>query len=309
LILSADDFERTVNLESNFATTCCKIDLDMAKAKSRRKKGKQHNSQINQYDKIFRENLEAALPGLIKNLLGIQAVHTEELPDDIQHTKERKPDVLKKVTDKNGETFVLHIEFQVKDELEMVFRMAEYYIMLLRQYQLQVRQYVIYIGAGDPAMTDHIRSESMNFKYRLIVLSAVDYQLLLRSENPEEKMLAILADFGGGDPKRIIENIVNQVITATKGDFSKLRYIQQLRILAQLRNLAIESLQIMDSIANYISEEKDILYRRGERDGIEKGKETVVKILLLNTDFTVAKIAALSDVTEAFVKKVKKTLK
>jgi predicted transposase/invertase (TIGR01784 family) len=285
----------------------------MVKAKSHKKKGKRHNPQVNQYDKILKENIEAALPGLIKNLLDIHAIHTEELPDDIQHTKERTPDVLKKVTDKNGETFVLHIEFQVKDELEMVYRMAEYYIMLLRQYQLQVRQYVIYIGDGNPVMTDHIRSEPMNFKYQLIALSAVDYHLLLRSDNPEEKMLAILANFGGGDPKRIIENIVNQVVTASNGNFSKLRHIQQLRILAQLRNLAPESLQIMDSIANYISEEKDILYRRGEikgmEKGLEKGKETFVKYLLLNTDFTIPKIAALTDATEAFVKKIKKTLK
>ncbi len=235
----------------------------MAKAKSGSKKGKRRNPQVNQYDKIFRENIEAALPGLIRNLLGIHAIYTEELPDDIQHTKERKPDVLKKVTDKNGETFVLHIEFQVKDEPEMVFRMAEYYIMLLRQYQLRVRQYVIYIGAGNPAMTDQIRSEPMNFKYQLITLSTVDYQLLLRSDNAEEKMLAILANFGSGDPKRIVENIVNQVIATSKGDFSKHRHIRQLRILAQLRNLASESLQIMDSIANYITKEKDILYRLG----------------------------------------------
>ena len=253
--------------------------------------------------------METALPGLIRNLLGIDAVHTEELPDDIQHTKERKPNVLKKVTDKNGETFVLHVEFQVKDELEMVFRMAEYYIMLIRQYQLRVRQYVICIGGSNPAMTDHIRSESMNFKYQLISLSAVDYGLLLRSDNPEEKMLAILADFGGGDPKRIIENIVNQIITLSKGSFSKVRHIQQLRILAHLRNLASETLQIMDSVAGYLTEEKDILYRRGEIKGMEKGKETLIKNLLLNTDFTITRIANLTDATEAFVKKVKKALK
>jgi hypothetical protein len=65
----------------------------------------------------------------------------------------------------------------------------------------------------------------------------------------------------------------------------------------------------MDSVANYLSEEKDILYRRGELKGIEKGKAAIVKNLLLNTDFAIAKIAALSDTTEAFVKKVKKTLK
>ena len=281
----------------------------MAKTRPGKKKGKQRNPQVNQYDKILRENIEAALPGLIRNLLDIHAVYTEELPDDIQHIKERKPDVLKKVTDKNGETFVMHIEFQVKGEQEVVFRMAEYYIMLLRRYKLPVRQYVIYIGAGNPGMTDHIRSASMNFKYQLIALSAVDYHLLLRSNNPEEKMLAILADFGGKDPKRVVEDIVNQVIAASKGNFSKLRHLRQLRILAQLRNLASNKLAIMDSVAGFMSDEKDILYRRGELKGIEKGKIAIVKNLLLKTDFTIAKIAGLTNVTEAFVKKVKKTLK
>ena len=285
----------------------------MAKTRPGNKKSKQRNPQVNQYDKILRENIEAALPGLIRNLLDIHAVYTEELPDDIQHTKERKPDVLKKVTDKNGETFVLHIEFQVKGEQEVVFRMAEYYIMLLRRYKLPVRQYVIYIGAGNPGMTDRIRSASMNFKYQLVALSAVDYHLLLRSNNPEEKMLAILADFGGKDPKRVVEDIVNQVIATSKGNFSKLRHLRQLRILAQLRNLASSKLAIMDSVAGFMSDEKDILYRRGElkgiKKGIEKGKIAIVKNLLLKTDFTIAKIAGLTNVTEAFVKKVKKTLK
>jgi len=80
--------------------------------------------QVHQYDKILRENIEAVLPGLIRDLLGIDSVYSEELPDDVQHTRERKPDVLKKITNKNGETFVLHLELQVADEKEMVFRMA-----------------------------------------------------------------------------------------------------------------------------------------------------------------------------------------
>jgi hypothetical protein len=46
----------------------------MAKAKSGTKKVKQKNRQVNQYDKILHENIEAALPGLIKNLLNIHAL-------------------------------------------------------------------------------------------------------------------------------------------------------------------------------------------------------------------------------------------
>ena len=62
--------------------------------------------QVNQYDKIFKENIEAVIPSLIEKVLGITAVEQEELPDDVQHTKERKPDVLKKITDARGKTFV-----------------------------------------------------------------------------------------------------------------------------------------------------------------------------------------------------------
>ena len=86
---------------------------------------KKKKRQSSQYDKIFKENIEAVISSIMQNLLDITAVSLEELPDDIQHTKERKPDVLKKVTDTKGDTFVLQIEFQVRDEPKMIYRMAE----------------------------------------------------------------------------------------------------------------------------------------------------------------------------------------
>ena len=75
--------------------------------------------QGSQYDriggpKIFKENIEAVIPALMRKVLGINAVQSEDLPDDLQHTKERKPDVLKKITDEQGETFVLQSEFALR---------------------------------------------------------------------------------------------------------------------------------------------------------------------------------------------------
>ncbi|GAB4023146.1 hypothetical protein [Spirosoma koreense] len=67
---------------------------------------------VHQYDKSIRENLEAAIPALIEDLLHIYPLRSEELPDDLQHTKERKPDALKRIHDRDGNTFVLHLEFQ-----------------------------------------------------------------------------------------------------------------------------------------------------------------------------------------------------
>jgi hypothetical protein len=139
---------------------------------------KKDRKQANQYDKIFKENIEAVIPSLMQNVLGITAVFLEELPDDIQHTKERKPDVLKRVTDTNGDTFVLQIEFQVVDEPEMVYRMLEYKAMLLRKYKIDVEQFVIYIGKGSPKMTTQFKSKGIDFEYQLRSIKAVDYQLL-----------------------------------------------------------------------------------------------------------------------------------
>lgn len=272
--------------------------------------------QVHQYDKIFRENIEEALPGLIKNLLGIHVMQSEELPDDIQHTKEREPDILKKVTDQSGDTFVLHIEFQTSDESEMVFRMAEYFIMLSRKYKMPVRQYVIYIGNDTPVMSNHFHSGPMNFTYQLIALSTIDYHLFLQSPHPGEKMLAILANFGNDDPELIIKAITKQVINASTGEFTTRRHLNQLRILSQLRKFEPEILDMLNNLEGVFSDEKDLLYRIGEVKGMKKGaekatrkaNEKVIKNLLRNTDFSIARIADLVDVSAYYVRKIKKTL-
>ena len=51
------------------------------------------------YDKILKENMEALILPLADQLLGLSLGATEELPDDLQTTLERKPDLLKRVTE------------------------------------------------------------------------------------------------------------------------------------------------------------------------------------------------------------------
>lgn len=279
----------------------------MAKARSR---------QVHQYDKILRENMEAALPGLIKNLLHIHVTLAEELPDDIQHTKERKPDVLKKITDPYGINFILHIELQAKNEPEMAYRMAEYFIMLLRKYKTPVRQYVIYIGNDPPTMPDCICSGPMNFAYQLVTLSSIDYHLFLQSPHPEEKILAILANFGEDNPELAIKKIANQVMDTSPGDLAGQRHLNQLRILSKLRNFDSKVLDMLYDLQDLLSDERDILYRIGEVRGMKKGEEKAtqkanekfVKRLLRKTEFSIAEIASLVEVSQYFVRKIKKTM-
>lgn len=79
--------------------------------------------------------MEALILPLADKLLGLTLGTTEELPDDLQTTLERKPDLLKRVTHgPDNRSYILHIEFQTKDEAAMIDRMLFYYAMLWEKY-------------------------------------------------------------------------------------------------------------------------------------------------------------------------------
>lgn len=256
---------------------------------------KTHNPkhQSNQYDKIFKENIEAVIPSLMQNILGITAISSEELPDDIQHTKERKPDVLKKITDISGETFVLQIEFQVADEPEMIYRMLDYKSMLLRKYKLSVKQFVIFLGKGKPKMPTELYTEDVGFKYKLLSIKTIDYKTFLKSNNPEEIVFAVLSNFGKEKPENAIEKIIHKLEETTKTELTLKKYLRQLRILAELRRLDFKIDEIMDSISKYINEETDYF--------VVKAKKKIVENLLNESDMSLEKIAKVAGVSIDFV--------
>lgn len=256
------------------------------------KQNHQHK-QSSQYDKIIRENLEVTLPVIIRDLLELDIVSSEELPDDIQHTKERKPDSLKKVTDTAGATYVLHVEFQVSDEPEMVYRMAEYSIMLMRKYQLPVKQYVIFLKDIAPNMPVSINTEHHQFRYTLIRIAEADYKLFQKSDNPEVKMLGILANFGKDNTYKALKSIVDGIKSTTNSNFAESRYFRQLRIFVQLRNNIEQQLEkAMESVSTFFKEENDFLYRRGEA---KNTREIAAKMKKSGIDITlIANITGLS---------------
>ena len=261
-----------------------------------------------QYDKIFKENIEAVISSIMVNVLDITAVSMEELPDDIQHTKERKPDVLKKVTDTKGDTFVLQIEFQVKDEPEMVYRMLDYYGMLERKYELPVEQFVIFLGGDKPKMPTELDRKRLKFNFPLVSFLELDYHVFLNSNKPEEVILGILANFKGENPEDAIKQILVRIKETAKGDFSLNRYFNQLRVLAQLRNLELNLKNAMDSIAEYIKEERDVLFLRGLDKGKEQEQVKFVTYLLQEGNKAYDQIADIAGTTVDFVKSVHRQL-
>ena len=300
--------------------------------------------QSSRYDKIIRENLEVLIPSLIEKVLDIHPVLVEEIPDDIQRTKERKPDALKRVTDQDGQRFILHLEFQVANDPGMVHRMHVYCALLLEKYNLPLRQFVIYVGGAVMNMTNEIQSKNISFRYELIDFQSINYKLFLSSTKAEEVVFAILGNPGNEQPTAVLEATLRRLNETADSALLFDRYREQLRVLVQLRNLQAIFDTVMDSVATFFKEEKDFLYLRGHQRGLEKGievgeqkgmqkglekgmqkgfekglekskleirqaKHTLVVNLLSQTDFDTKRIAQLTDVSIAYVQRLKRELK
>lgn len=120
--------------------------------------------------------------------------------------------------------------------------------------------------------------------------------------------MSILADFKNENPDDVLRQIIHRIEETTEGNLSLLRYFNQLRVLAQLRNLELNLQNVMESIAKYISEERDVLYMRGAAKAETQTAEKIITNLLTKTNHTLAEIADFAGETIDFVIAVQQKL-
>jgi hypothetical protein len=261
------------------------------------------------YDKIFKENIEEIILPLAEKLLQIQPEKLEEIPDDLQTTIERKPDFLKKVIHQDSsKDYILQIEFQKDDEPKMVYRMNEYCAILLRKYGLEVRQYVFFIDMGKAKMSTSLTYPNLNFKFQLLNLQDFDYQQFIKSDKPEEVILAILANFGKDEPETVVKMVLSKLKSLPTETLRREKCVKQLEILSNLRNLQAEIIKQLENMALTYDLENDIRFKQGIEKGIEKEKIAVIQALLAEK-MSVEKIAKITQTSITFVKKIGDKLK
>jgi predicted transposase YdaD len=224
---------------------------------------------------------------------------------NIQHTKERTPDVLKKVTDRSKNTFVLHLEWQSKNDKDMVYRMAEYAVMLYRKYRLPVEQHVIYVGKGVANMSQTIEHKNFKFTYNIITLKKIDYKIFLSAKDPAIKVLAILCSFEEEGEERALENILRELKANTTGSLKGNMHFNQLCILVKLRSKNINlKFKKMISVSSFYKEEEDVRYILGEESAQKK-----VAIRMKNLGYDVKSIATALNISMRKVKEFQKKVK
>lgn len=234
----------------------------------------------NNYDRIFKENIESLLLPLLKKILGLNPPKLEPIDAKMQVTQEAEMDNIRRVVhDKPELDYGLQIEFHVTDE-DLRRRNLLHYALFHNITGLPLRQIVIYGGIGKP---NHIHQNQLSLNglrldFEVIVLKQIPKEQFLNSTIPEEIVLAILCDFGEDHPEQVIRQILQNLQGILRKSSRIKKYQKQLLILSRLRKMEIIVKSQVEAMTIHYDIETDGLYLQGLEEGREEGREEGIEI-------------------------------
>jgi len=202
----------------------------------------------NKYDKIFKENIEEVILPLVGKYLGLDIIKTEKLEAKLQTTIEKETDLLRIITTKDGKRRILHLEFQSENEKDMVYRVKEYDGIVQRKYRLPMLHFVVFLGQGRMTMRAQLNENEVFNGFKVLNISELRFDEMIQSQIPEEIVLAILSDFRGEQPEKIIRSIILKLKASSKSKADLRKFIQQLHVLAKLRKLDEETIKVSSNM-------------------------------------------------------------
>jgi hypothetical protein len=262
----------------------------------------------NNYDRIFKENIESLLLPLLNKLLGLKPPKLAPIDAKMQVTQEAEMDHIRRVVhDDPLQDYGLQIEFHISDE-DLRKRNLLHYALFHHITGLPLRQIVIY--GGTLANPNHIHQNQLtlsglDLQYEVIVLKQIPKEQFLHSEIPEEVILAILCDFGEDDPAKVVRDILYNLKRILRKSNRIKKFQKQLLILSRLRKMELIVKTEVEAMTIHYDIETDGLFLKGIEEGIEKGieqgieleKQVFVYKLWSLQEFSLEKIALLVDVS------------
>ncbi|KJR40922.1 Transposase (putative), YhgA-like protein [Candidatus Magnetoovum chiemensis] len=260
------------------------------------------------YDKIIKELLKDTVAALLLKTTGLDITASALLDTKFQATDEREADFVLKVWLRDGSVVIVHIEFQTTNDENMPLRMLRYWIHIKERYKLPIEQFVYYIGKEPLKMADRIVEGNTAHHYRIIDMKTVDCETFMKSDKPEEIIISILCDYKDKDVKIFIGDILKEIKNRVKEELKRSKYIKQLEILSQLRDLQDGVVKEVENMAFVFDIEKDPRFKQGVKQGLLEGIELALEIKFGRDAFDkMDKIRTIEDVAQ--LENLKTTIK
>jgi hypothetical protein len=268
-----------------------------------KKPPKQHQD----YDNVLKKTFSRVYQSIIQKLLGLDVRNVVKIPTSFSRTKEKRSDFAIKVSRPNEKPHIVHVEFQSENDKNMDKRELGYYGDYYWEYNLEIIQYVIFLGKGKLTMPTEIKHKNLNFKYNIIVMNQIDVELFLKSDNPHEIILAVLCKFERKDAPKIIAQILEKLKLKVANERELHEHVTDLEILSGLRNLQPQTKKEVEKMPIIYDLRKDIRFKEGREEGLtEKARTSAIR--MLRDGVSNKKIAEFLDIPLDFILQIQKEL-
>ena len=182
----------------------------------------------------------------------------------------------------NNEDVILHLEIQSSYDDKMVRRMLRYYsdIKMIHP-RKKIYQYVIYTGDDIRKMKKDIKDINLDYKFNLIIMKDINCEKLIKLDNPNALVLAILCDFKDKNKLETITQMLEKLAKYTKDDEKAYsNYLLAMETLTE--NMKVHKiLQEAEKMLRTMTIEKSISYQIGVERGVENRNIEIARNLIL----------------------------
>ena len=229
-------------------------------------------------DLISKQLLRQLIVDFGNQLFGLNIIEAELLSSEQPRVEERRADLVARVKNSQGKSYILHVELQNDNHKDMPLRMLRYYSDLALEHEgEEIEQHLLYIGKAPLAMPYHVQARKWRYCYNIMDMRRLDGEHFLRSGNPDALVLAILCDIGG-EPEPVVAHIVEELRRLHGDQLDSLRNsLLKLENLARnrnLQNLVKEKYKMIVDIEELAS------YQEGVERGQLQGQQKIVLKLL-----------------------------
>ena len=227
-------------------------------------------------DLISKQLLQRLLIGFGNRLFDLNIVEAELLSNEQPRIEGRRADLVARVKEEDGESYILHVEIQNDNQRDMPLRMLRYYSdIALAHTGEKIVQYLLYIGKAPLAMSDRVRGHNWRYRYKILDMRYQDSEYFLNSDNPDALVFAILCDPKGLEPNALVAHVIKELRRLHGSKLDNLRdSLKMLDVLAANRDLQDV---VKENTKMFIDVEKLGIYQlvkeQSEAKGLEQGLE------------------------------------
>jgi len=222
-------------------------------------------------DITSKEAIAAITKDIAHHLLNLEVTNIEFVDKELKRIEKREADIVAKCHI-DGIEQILHLEIQNSNDKTMAKRMLRYYTEIKMRFDnLEIKQYIVYIGKAKLNMSDTIRDKNLDYRYTIVDMHTIDCEELIKLDTPDALVLSILCDFKGRDELEVLLHITKRLTELTKDDEYRLsKYMLMLETLSENRDLK-DKLEKAEEMLRDIKMEDLPSYSLGYKSGVNIG--------------------------------------